>query len=241
MSLFQLGGESSQENYKDELPNIAEFENRFLLDKEKEYLGIYVSGHPLDEYNEVLNKYISNSTLDFAFEEEDFSNPNKITDGTEVIVGGIVTNVKKHYTKANQQMAFVTIEDLYGTIDIIVFPTIYTSVSAFLTENNIILVKGRASVSEDKGSSILASAISDYEHINRKKQTLWIRIPKNSSITISDVSTVTKKHAGDVRVIIYDEKTGQKMTTARDGYVSLNDILLQELKELVGENSLVVR
>ena len=83
MSLFQLGGESSQENYKDELPNVPEFENRFLLDKEKEYLGIYVSGHPLDEYNEVLSKYISNSTLDFAFEEEDFSNPNKITDGTE--------------------------------------------------------------------------------------------------------------------------------------------------------------
>ena len=241
MSLFQLGGESSQENYKDELPNVPEFENRFLLDKEKEYLGIYVSGHPLDEYNEVLSKYISNSTLDFAFEEEDFSNPNKITDGTEVIVGGIVTAVKKHYTKSNQQMAFVTIEDLYGTIDIIVFPAIYTSVSAFLTENNIILVKGRASVSEDKGSSILASAISDYEHINRKKQTLWIRIPKDSSITISDVSTVTKKHAGDVRVIIYDEKTGQKMTTAREGYVSLNDILLEELKELVGESSLVVR
>lgn len=241
MSLFQLGGESSQENYKDELPNVPEFENRFLLDKEKEYLGIYVSGHPLDEYNEVLSKYISNSTLDFAFEEEDFSNPNKITDGTEVIVGGIVTAVKKHYTKSNQQMAFVTIEDLYGTIDIIVFPTIYTSVSAFLTENNIILVKGRASVSEDKGSSILANAISDYEHINRKKQTLWIRIPKDSSITISDVSTVTKKHAGDVRVIIYDEKTGQKMTTAREGYVSLNDILLEELKELVGESSLVVR
>lgn len=241
MSLFQLGGESSQENYKDELPNVPEFENRFLLDKEKEYLGIYVSGHPLDEYNEVLSKYISNSTLDFAFEEEDFSNPNKITDGTEVIVGGIVTAVKKHYTKSNQQMAFVTIEDLYGTIDIIVFPAIYTSVSAFLTENNIILVKGRASVSEDKGSSILASAISDYDHINRKNQTLWIRIPKDSSITISDVSTVTKKHAGDVRVIIYDEKTGQKMTTAREGYVSLNDILLEELKELVGESSLVVR
>lgn len=241
MSLFQLGGESSQENYKDELPNVPEFENRFLLDKEKEYLGIYVSGHPLDEYNEVLSKYISNSTLDFAFEEEDFSNPNKITDGTEVIVGGIVTAVKKHYTKSNQQMAFVTIEDLYGTIDIIVFPAIYTSVSAFLTENNIILVKGRASVSEDKGSSILASAISDYDHINRKNQTLWIRIPKDSSITISDVSTVTKKHAGDVRVIIYDEKTGQKMTTAKEGYVSLNDILLEELKELVGESSLVVR
>ncbi|MFR5773063.1 MAG: DNA polymerase III subunit alpha [Lachnospirales bacterium] len=192
MSLFQLGGESSQENYKDELPNVPEFENRFLLDKEKEYLGIYVSGHPLDEYNEVLSKYISNSTLDFAFEEEDFSNPNKITDGTEVIVGGIVTAVKKHYTKSNQQMAFVTLEDLYGTIDIIVFPAIYTSVSAFLTENNIILVKGRASVSEDKGSSILANAISDYDHINRKNQTLWIRIPKDSSITISDVSTITK-------------------------------------------------
>ena len=241
MSLFQLGGESSQENYKDELPNVPEFENRFLLDKEKEYLGIYVSGHPLDEYNEVLSKYISNSTLDFAFEEEDFSNPNKITDGTEVIVGGIVTAVKKHYTKSNQQMVFVTLEDLYGTIDIIVFPAIYTNVSAFLTENNIILVKGRASVSEDKGSSILANAISDYDHINRKKQTLWIRIPKDSSITISDVSTVTKKHVGDVRVIIYDEKTGQKMTTAREGYVSLNDILLEELKELVGESSLVVR
>ena len=104
MSLFQLGGENSQENYKDELPNVPEFENRFLLDKEKEYLGIYVSGHPLDEYNEVLSKYISNSTLDFAFEEEDFSNPNKITDGTEVIVGGIVTTVKKHYTKSNQQI-----------------------------------------------------------------------------------------------------------------------------------------
>ena len=70
MSLFQLGEENSQENYKDELPNVPEFENRFLLDKEKEYLGIYVSGHPLDEYNEVLSKYISNSTLDFAFESK---------------------------------------------------------------------------------------------------------------------------------------------------------------------------
>ena len=241
MSLFQLDENKIQDNYKDELPKIEEFEKRYLLDKEKEYLGIYVSGHPLDEYSEVLNKYISNTTLDFAFEEEDFTNPNKITDGTEVVIGGIISAVKKHYTKNNQQMAFVTIEDLYGTIDVIIFPAIYSTVSAFLTENNIILVKGRASVSEDKGSSILANAVSDYDHINRKKQTLWIKIPKSSSVTISDVSTITKKHKGDVRVIIYDEKTGQKMTTAREGYVDLNDSLLYELKELVGENSLAVR
>ena len=131
MSLFQLGGENSQENYKDELPNVPEFENRFLLDKEKEYLGIYVSGHPLDEYNEVLSKYISNSTLDFAFEEEDFSNPNKITDGTEVIVGGIVTTVKKHYTRAISKWHLLLLRTFMAQLDIIVFPAVYTSVSSF--------------------------------------------------------------------------------------------------------------
>lgn len=241
MSLFQLDNTQTEEIYKDDLPNIPEFEKRYLLDCEKEYLGIYVSGHPLDEYSSVLNKYISNTTLDFAFDEEDFENPNKITDGTEVIVGGIVSAVKKHFTKNNQPMAFVTLEDLYGTIDIVVFPAIYSTVSAFLTENNIILVKGRASVSEDKGSSILANAISDYNNINRKTQTLWIKIPKDSTVEIGDISAVTRKYPGDAKVIIYDEKTGKKMTTAREGYVNLNDLLLEELKDIVGESSVVVR
>ena len=237
VGFFELGGNDSPLEF--DVPNVDEFPKAELLKMEKEMTGLYLSGHPMDKYTELCEKFGFANIGELLESANDSMSVYK--DKSFVRTCGIINHITTKQTRAGSSMAFVTIEDLYGTIDIIVFPAVYTSVSSFLTENNIILVKGRASVSEDKGSSILASAISDYDHINRKKQTLWIRIPKDSSVTISDVSTVTKKHAGDVRVIIYDEKTGQKMTTAREGYVSLNDILLQELKELVGESSLVVR
>ena len=174
VSMFDIISEEEEvpESSKYSFDEKPEMDMKELLFLEKEMLGIYISGHPLDKYREQIERKTNVNSLDFltANEELDTSgNTNMFKDNQEVVYAGIISKVKKKYTKKNTIMAFVTVEDLYGSTEIIVFDSAYSKYSNILLEDNVVLVQGRISIREDEPIKIVASKISEFneqEEIN---------------------------------------------------------------------------
>ena len=167
VTMFDIANEETTEKHKYNLNRIEEYEERTLLDMEKEMLGIYISGHPLEKIKEQIQKNTNINTLQMINmkEENDLSK-----DGKPVKYAGIITSVKKKYTKNNTIMAFVSIEDLYGVTEIIVFDSCYNRSSSELLVDNIVLVEGRLSIREDDDVKIVANTIVNFENVAKNKQ-----------------------------------------------------------------------
>jgi len=148
-----------------EWPQMAEYDSKLLLAMEKEMLGLYISGHPLDEFAEVIKDLVTVYSYDFEVSEEDASNESRLTDGTFARIAGIVTDIKSISTKNNKMMAFVTVEDLYGQMEVIVFPNVYERYARYLSNDSQIIVEGRISVKEDEQPKILADRINSLESV----------------------------------------------------------------------------
>lgn len=238
LDIFSINS-GEEQNLKDTLPNIDELNKKDMLDFEKDILGIYVSGHPLDEYNGNLKKFISNTTLDFikTESEQDF----KIKDNKKVIVGGIISNVTHKYTKNNKQMAFLTVEDLYGSIEVIVFPEPFYQYNKFIKEGSVVLIEGKASISEDQMPKIIVSNIKSYEDLKYLNKTLWIKLPKNLSITLKDVEKILIEHKGLTPVIVYDEEKKLKFNLNSTHWVNISDSLINNLKNTLNESCIVIK
>ncbi len=242
INLFQLE-DNKERAFEDHLPNIKEFDTKYLLSLEKEVIGIYISGHPLSEYQNVLKKYISNTSLDFTSEQnEDFQNSNKkVYDGQKVIIGGIISQITVKYTKNNKTMAFLGLEDMYGTIEIILFPNVYDSFSSILQKETVILVSGHASVSEDQPSKVICESIQTYENLSPVKRTLWLKISKDSNLMPDDIIKYISPKKGNTPVIIYNEAKKQKLTLKSENYADIDENLIDKLKKLLGENCVVLK
>ena len=153
MSLFDLVSEEEKKAYEVRFPNVEEYTKEIKLGFEKEVLGIYLSGHPLEEYEEKWRKNISAVTADFMLDEE--TNAVKIKDNQSVVIGGIITEKTIKYTKQNKAMAFITVEDLFGTVEVIIFPRDYEKYSRYLNEDEKVFVAGHANVEEDKNGKLI--------------------------------------------------------------------------------------
>ena len=169
MSLFDIADDSQKEEFDIRMPEVGEYTEEMKLAFEKEVLGIYLSGHPLESYQELWQKYITNNTNDFALEEE--SNTVRVTDQTTAIVGGMISNKTVKYTKTNQVMAFLELEDLVGTVEIVVFPRDYEKYSSLLAEDAKIFVKGRVSVEEDKDAKLICEQIVGFDEAAQAKES----------------------------------------------------------------------
>jgi len=235
ISLFEMTEQSDEEFYRDELPDIDEFPSKQLLSDEKEVLGVYVSGHPLFEYKDVLQKYVTFSSVDFS---SDFM---ELVDSQRVCVGGMISEISIKYTKNNKVMAFVNIEDLDGIIEVILFPDVFSRYSEFISENNVVLVSGKVSVSDDQPTKVICESIIPYNDIVYQSSTLWLKIPKETSISPEAVISILQEKRGRTPVIIYDEGKKQKLTLSVSNYVSVDEALLEELKKLLGEKSIVLK
>lgn len=242
INLFQLE-DNKERAFDDHLPNIQEFDTKYLLSLEKEVIGIYISGHPLSEYQNVLKKYISNTSLDFTSEQnEDFQSSNKkVYDGQKVIIGGIISQITVKYTKNNKTMAFLGLEDMYGTIEIILFPNVYASFSSILQKETVILVSGHASISEDQPSKIICESIQTYEKLSPVKRTLWLKIPKDSNLMPDDIIKYISSKKGNTPVIIYNEAKKQKLTLKSENHANIDENLIDKLKKLLGEKCVVLK
>ena len=169
MSLFDIADDSQKEEFDIRMPEVGEYTEEMKLAFEKEVLGIYLSGHPLESYQELWQKYITNNTNDFALEEE--SNTVRVIDQTTAIVGGMISNKTVKYTKTNQVMAFLELEDLVGTVEIVVFPRDYEKYGSLLAEDAKIFVKGRVSVEEDKDAKLICEQIVGFDEAAQAKES----------------------------------------------------------------------
>lgn len=170
ISLFDIVSEEQKEEFEIRMPEVGEYSKEMLLAFEKEVLGIYISGHPLEEYEEMWRKQITNTTADFLLDEE--TGVSKVQDGAAATVGGIITDKKIKYTKNDKVMAFLQIEDLVGAVEVIVFPKDYEKNSAKLVEDNKVFIRGRVSAEEEKDGKLICERITAFDEIRRK---LWIK------------------------------------------------------------------
>ncbi|MBR5760796.1 MAG: DNA polymerase III subunit alpha [Lachnospiraceae bacterium] len=172
ISLFDFASPEAKEDFKESLPDVGEYSKEVMLQFEKEVLGIYVSGHPLEDFRNVLLKNTSATAADFALDPE--TDTVKINDGERVTIGGMVTGKTIKYTKTNKMMAFINLEDLLGSVEVIVFPKDYEKYASLLKEDEKIFIEGRASVEEDKDAKLICERVKSFDDIPKK---LWVQFP----------------------------------------------------------------
>ncbi len=235
IDLFGMDNDTPSEvSSRDVLPDIDEFPDNYKLATERKILGMYVSGNPLDKYWDRLKKLITRTLQEFPVEKEDFSDPTKVKDKELVTVAGFISEVNVHYTKSNKVMAFLTLEDITGAVDVVVFPQGYTDAAYLLEEENIIILKGRAGIDFDQPPKIIAEEI-------RTVEDLWIRIPADSDQTPESLKTLLNAFKGKTRVRIVDEKTGRRLVSSSEDCVRIDDVLIIKLREALGGENVVVK
>lgn len=237
MSLFDIT-EEKQAYQIEQLPEREEYPIREKLALEKEVLGIYVSGHPLAEYETILKDKVNCSSKDFVAEEEN----GKIYDGQRVTIGGMIIHKSIKRTRTNHTMAFLTLEDLSGTIEVVVFANVYENIANRIQEDKVVMIKGRASISAEGEVKLIASQI-DFLDIEQKIQyaTLWLILTEQSKVSIQDITKVLSKHHGSMPVYIEDKRKKQKLRADSRYWVQHNALTLQELGLLLGNDNVIVK
>ena len=237
MSLFDMVSEEQKEEFQIRMPDVGEYTKENLLGFEKEVLGVYVSGHPLESYEEEWRKVISATTADFQVDPE--VGYTKVRDGAREIIGGIIVEKTVKHTKTNQMMAFLTVEDLFGTVEVVVFPRDYEKYRQYLEEDNKIFVKGRVSEEDDKASKLICEKILPF---GQKKKELWIQFPDKETYLEEEAITYgyLADSEGNDEVVIYCEKEKIVKKLPANKNISINPQILSRLMNHFGENRVKV-
>ncbi|MBO4591980.1 MAG: DNA polymerase III subunit alpha [Eubacterium sp.] len=242
MSLVDFMQEEEAKAFEVKYPDVPEFSRDILLSGEKDILGLYVSGHPLDDVKDMLEKLTNITTADFVIDEETLETGAK--DNMQYTIGGLIESVNQKLTRNGENMAFIQLEDLYGTVEVVVFPKVYEKYRRLLTENQAIIVKGRSQVSE-RDSKILASEIySLTEKINQKeaeKKEVWILYDDMETFLNGQKSleTVLGEHIGYTPVFVQLKKEKQAKRMAAS--VDLKTGIEEALKLEFGSDRVIVR
>ncbi len=237
LSLFDLVGEEQKKEYEVSMPNVGEYEKEELLSFEKEVLGIYVSGHPLEEYEERWRKNITATTADFLLDEE--TGEVKVKDGASVMAGGMITDKTVKYTKNNQAMAFVTIEDLLGTVEVVVFPRDYAKNQELLTEDAKVFIRGRASVEEEKNGKLICEKVYSFDAAKRE---LWLQFADREQFAAGEEALygMLADSDGNDAVVVYISAEKRMKRLAASKNVCIGTELLGILSAAYGENNVKV-
>ena len=237
MTLFDLVSEDQKEEFQIRMPDVGEYSKETLLAFEKEVLGIYVSGHPLEAYEEKWKKSISATTADFQLDEE--TGHTKVHDGAKEIIGGMITEKTIKHTKTNQMMAFITVEDLLGTVEVVVFPRDYEKNRDYLEVDSKVFVRGRVSEEDDKPSKMICEKIIPFE---RTKKELWIQFP--DKVTFLDEEQIVYGYLadsdGDDEVMIYCAKERAVKKLPKNRNIGINEQILSRLMNHFGEKRVKV-
>ncbi len=237
MSLFDLVDEEEKEHFKIQLPKVEEYKKELVLSFEKEVLGVYISGHPLEEYEERWRKNITAVTTDFQLDEE--TNKSRVRDGELVIIGGMITGKTIKYTKNNRVMAFLQLEDLVGTVEVIVFPNIYERNSGMLTEESKVFVSGHVNGEEDKASKLICDRIFSFDE---GKRELWIQFPNQAACVEQEAELLALLHDSDGNdpVVLYAaaERSTKRLGAGRS--VQAEGELLARLRARFGTDNVKV-
>ncbi len=237
MNLFDFFTEEQKKEYEMTYPDIGEYEEARKLAFEKEVLGIYVSGHPLERYMGSMKKNVTARSLDFEADEE--SGKAQVEDGRNYVIGGLITDVTVKLTKNNQNMAFVTLEDLFGTVEVIVFPRDFQKYRDILTPDTGIYVSGRATVSEESGK-LIAGRIIPMDSLTMEVwiQTLDIGAFRDKQ---GELFNVVRNNPGKDRILVYSRKEKALKRLPEYQNISGNEEVIRLLSGIFGEKNVVLR
>lgn len=237
MTLFDIAPEEDKAEYEIKLPNVEEYDKEVLLGFEKEVLGIYISGHPLEEYMERLKKNTNAVTTDFVLDEE--TGTLKVSDGAKVRIGGMITDKVIKYTKSNKAMAFITLEDLVGTVEIIIFPKDYERYAKYLENDAKVFVEGRVTAEEDRNGKLICEKIISFDEVKRE---LWLKFPSKSDFEEKEGALYGKMMDADgsEHVVIYLAAEKQMKRLPENRNVAITKELLEELGNFLGKDNVKV-
>ena len=237
MTLFDIAPEEDKAEYEIKLPNVEEYDKEVLLGFEKEVLGIYISGHPLEEYMERLKKNTNAVTTDFVLDEE--TGTLKVSDGVKVRIGGMITDKVIKYTKSNKAMAFITLEDLVGTVEIIIFPKDYERYAKYLENDAKVFVEGRVTAEEDRNGKLICEKIISFDEVKRE---LWLQFPSKSDFEEKEGALYGKMMDADgsEHVVIYLAAEKQMKRLPENRNVAITKELLEELGNFLGKDNVKV-
>lgn len=229
ISLFDLGDEDLSAAKDIPFPNVEEYEKAEILADEKNVLGIYLSGHPLEEYIELMKKNCSRTSADFVPEEgEENAGQAKVQDGERALIGGMIESKKILITKKNQQMAFLTIEDLFGTIEVVVFPREYESKKYLLEEDAKVFIRGRVQVEEERAGKLICQDIIPFDQVPCE---LWVRFPDLDVYKANEAELLhcIAPYDGKDRICIYLEKENKVVSMPEEYRVDARKIITDRL------------
>ena len=237
ISLFDIADEEEKVDYRVSLPDVGEYSKEMKLAFEKEVLGIYISGHPLEEYRETWKKNITNTTADFAMDEE--TGETRVADGAKVTIGGMITEKKIKYTKNEKVMAFLQVEDLVGSVEVIVFPRDYERYGSTVMEDSKVFVRGRVSVEEDKDAKLVCEQITTFEQMPKK---LWIKFPTREAYEAKKdtLFDILREAEGKDHVVIYVENPKAMNPLPANWNVLAQASLVTKLEAAFGEGNIKV-
>lgn len=237
MSLFDFVSEEEKTAYEIHMPDVEEYPKEAKLAFEKEVLGIYISGHPLEEYETCWRKNISAVTTDFMPDEE--SGQPKVRDGQQVIVGGMITEKTIKYTKTNKVMAFLTLEDLLGTVEIVVFPRDYEKNVRLMEIDEKVFIKGRVSVEEERASKVICESMYSFKDAPRE---LWLQFETKESFLSCEQELYEdlKEADGKDGVVIYIKSPKAIKRLGASKSIRISQDLLVRLYEKYGKDNVKV-
>ena len=237
MSLFDLISDEEKEAYEIQMPKVEEYSKEELLSFEKEVLGVYISGHPLEEYEERWRKNITARTVDFQIDEE--LGTSKAGDGEIAVIGGIITNKTVKYTRNNKVMAFLTIEDLVGTVEVVVFPNDYKKNVQKMEEDSKVFIRGKVQGDADKASKLICEKIYSFDDVPKE---LWVQFEtKEDYLTEeNEFLKLLSGSRGTDRVIIYVRTPKSIKYLGIEKSVKINETLLGKLYEKYGMDNVKV-
>ena len=237
MSLFDIVDDEQKKEFEVTLPDVGEYQKETMLAFEKEVLGVYISGHPLEEYEEKWRKSISATTLDFQLDEE--TGRTKVRDGSREIIGGMITSKTIKYTKKNQTMAFITVEDLLGTVEVVIFPQSYEKSQQYLQEDSKVFVRGRVSEEDDNASKLICEEVIPFEMM---KKELWIQYTDKQSY-LQDEQNLFRMLAeseGEDQVVIFCKAERAVKRLPKNANIQVEPGILSRLTNYFGEDCVKV-
>ena len=237
MSLFDIVSEEDKKELEIRMPDVGEYEKELLLSFEKEVLGFYISGHPMQEYQSVWERRITAKTSDFYLDEE--TGLTHVQDNTKATIGGMIMDKKIKYTKQDKIMAFLTVEDLVGSIEVIVFPNAYEKYSSKLLEENKVFIEGRVQVEDERDGKLICESVTAFDEIPRK---VWLKFPDRDTYINKEAELFDAIYdsEGIDNVVIYIEETRQKKVLPPNKNIKADSTILDKLRGLFGEENVRV-
>ncbi len=237
MTLFDLAGEDQKAEFDIPLPNVGEYEKETKFAFEKEVLGVYLSGHPMEEYEEKWRKNITKTTLDFQVDEE--TGRTKVYDGAREVIGGMITAKTIKYTRQNKVMAFITLEDLAGSVEVVIFPRDYEKNQQYLIEEGKVFIRGRVSEEDEAASKLICEKVIPFEQTKRE---LWLQYEDKDAYLAAEpeLLAMLQDSDGQDTVVIYckKEKAIKRLPASRN--VNADRLLLNKLTNYLGESCVKV-